>query len=108
MTAGSSDTLSGYLSGAGLIVAIGAQNAFVLRQGLKRRHIGIVVAICATIDVLLIGLGVGGRDALIQRAPVLLDVIRWAGGCRVRVSLWPAGVSRGVARNASKRIRRRC
>ncbi|WP_250865426.1 LysE/ArgO family amino acid transporter [Caballeronia sp. INSB1] len=60
--------LSSYLSGAGLgaslIVAIGAQNAFVLRQGLKRRHVSIVVSICAFIDVLLIALGVGGMGAL--------------------------------------------
>ncbi|GAB5098247.1 MULTISPECIES: LysE/ArgO family amino acid transporter [unclassified Caballeronia] len=79
--------LSSYLSGAGLgaslIVAIGAQNAFVLRQGLKRQHVGIVVAICAAIDVMLIGLGIGGMGALIQRAPVLLDVIRWAGAAFV-------------------------
>jgi L-lysine exporter family protein LysE/ArgO len=79
--------VSAYLSGAGLgaslIVAIGAQNAFVLRQGLKRRHVGIVVFICALIDVLLIAFGVAGMGALIQRAPVLLDVIRWAGAAFV-------------------------
>jgi L-lysine exporter family protein LysE/ArgO len=74
---------SGAGLGASLIVAIGAQNAFVLRQGLKRRHVGIVVSICALIDVLLIGLGIGGMGALIQRAPVLLDVIRWAGAAFV-------------------------
>lgn len=72
-----------FLSGAGLgvslIVAIGAQNAFVLKQGLKRRHVGLVVTICALIDVLLIALGVGGMGALIARAPFLLEVIRWAG-----------------------------
>jgi L-lysine exporter family protein LysE/ArgO len=91
--------LSSYLSGAGLgaslIVAIGAQNAFVLRQGLKRRHVGIVVAICACIDVMLIALGVGGMGALVQRAPVLLGVIRWAGaafvflyGLRAFIAAW--------------------
>jgi L-lysine exporter family protein LysE/ArgO len=71
--------LSGAGLGASLIIAIGAQNAFVLRQGLKRRHVVLVVAICALIDVMLIGLGIGGMGALIARAPVLLDVIRWAG-----------------------------
>jgi L-lysine exporter family protein LysE/ArgO len=71
--------LSGAGLGASLIIAIGAQNAFVLRQGLKRRHVGLVVSICALIDVLLIGVGIGGMGALIARAPVLLDVIRWAG-----------------------------
>jgi L-lysine exporter family protein LysE/ArgO len=91
--------LPSYLSGAGLgaslIMAIGAQNAFVLRQGLKRRHVGIVVAICASIDVLLIALGVGGMGALIARAPVLLEVIRWAGavflflyGLRAFLAAW--------------------
>ena len=71
--------LSGAGLGASLIVAIGAQNAFVLRQGLKRRHVGKVVAVCAFIDVFLIALGIGGMGALIARAPVLLGVIRWAG-----------------------------
>ncbi|WP_250450184.1 LysE/ArgO family amino acid transporter [Caballeronia sp. ATUFL_M2_KS44] len=79
--------LPSYLSGAGLgaslIMAIGAQNAFVLRQGLKRRHVGIVVTICAFIDVLLIAFGVGGMGALIARAPFLLEVIRWAGAAFV-------------------------
>src|SRR5258708_19982462 len=72
--------LSGAGLGASLIIAIGAQNAFVLRQGLKQRHVGWVVFICALIDVLLIGFGIGGMGALIARAPVLLGVIRWAGG----------------------------
>jgi L-lysine exporter family protein LysE/ArgO len=91
--------LSSYLSGAGLgaslIIAIGAQNAYVLRQGLKRRHVGLVVSICAAIDVLLIGLGIGGMGALIARAPFLLDVIRWAGaifvflyGARAFLAAW--------------------
>jgi L-lysine exporter family protein LysE/ArgO len=91
--------LSTYVAGAGLgaslIVAIGAQNAFVLRQGLKRRHVGIVVTICACIDVTLIALGVGGMGALVRRAPVLLDVIRWAGaafvflyGLRAFIAAW--------------------
>jgi L-lysine exporter family protein LysE/ArgO len=71
--------LSGAGLGASLIVAIGAQNAFVLKQGLKRRHVGLVVAICALIDMFLIALGVGGMGALIARAPFLLEVIRWAG-----------------------------
>jgi L-lysine exporter family protein LysE/ArgO len=91
--------LSSYLSGAGLgaslIIAIGAQNAYVLRQGLKQRHVGLVVAICAAIDVLLIALGIGGMGALIARAPFLLDVIRWAGaifvflyGARAFLAAW--------------------
>jgi L-lysine exporter family protein LysE/ArgO len=70
---------TGLLAGLSLIVAIGSQNAFVLRQGLKRSHVALVVTVCAASDVLLIGLGVGGLGVVIERAPVLLDVVRWAG-----------------------------
>lgn len=71
--------LTGFLAGLSLIVAIGSQNAFVLRQGLRRSHVALVVTVCALSDLLLIGLGVGGLGAIIERAPVLLDVVRWAG-----------------------------
>ncbi|KAB7772311.1 LysE/ArgO family amino acid transporter [Xanthomonas maliensis] len=71
--------LAGFLAGAGLIVAIGAQNAFVLRQGLQRRHVGVVVAICALCDICLITLGVAGVGALIARWPGVLIVLRYAG-----------------------------
>jgi L-lysine exporter family protein LysE/ArgO len=65
--------------GASLIIAIGAQNAYVLRQGLRREHVGQSVAICIAVDVLLIALGVGGMGALLGAMPKLLAVIRWAG-----------------------------
>nr|MDT0662062.1 LysE/ArgO family amino acid transporter [Micromonospora sp. DSM 115978] len=65
--------------GLSLIVAIGAQNAFVLRQGLRREHVGPVVAVCALSDALLIVAGVAGVGALVARAPLLLDLIRYAG-----------------------------
>jgi len=65
--------------GASLIIAIGAQNAYVLRQGLRREHVGQSVAICICIDVLLIALGVGGMGALLGQMPRLLNLIRWAG-----------------------------
>src|SRR5258708_24709541 len=71
--------LSGAGLGASLIIAIGAQNAFVLRQGLKRRHVGWVVFICALIDVLLIGFGIGGGGAPVAPAPAMLWGVRWAG-----------------------------
>jgi len=45
---------AGFITGAGLIIAIGAQNAFVLRQGLQRSHVGLVVAVCALSDIALI------------------------------------------------------
>lgn len=65
--------------GLSLIIAIGAQNAFVLRQGLRREHVLAVVAVCAISDVILIGVGVGGLGTLIQAAPWLLDTMRVGG-----------------------------
>jgi L-lysine exporter family protein LysE/ArgO len=62
-----------------LIIAIGAQNAFVIRQGLTKQHVFLVVAICAASDAFLIFLGVGGLGALIQGLPWLLEIIRWFG-----------------------------
>ncbi len=69
----------GWAMGAGLILALGAQNALVLRQGLKREHVGAVVAVCTLADWLLIALGVFGLGALIQASPVLLEVFRFGG-----------------------------
>jgi L-lysine exporter family protein LysE/ArgO len=72
--------LSGLGFGLSLIVAIGAQNAFVLRQGLRGEHVGLVVAICAVSDALLIGAGVAGLGALVQSVPELADGARIGGG----------------------------
>lgn len=71
--------LPGFLTGLSLIVAIGAQNAFVLRQGLLRKHVLPIVLICAISDATLIILGVLGLGALISALPWLLEVIRWVG-----------------------------
>ena len=71
--------LSGFLTGLSLIVAIGAQNAFVLRQGLRRRHVLLVVAVCAISDLVLIVAGVAGIGIVVERAPVVLVVVRWFG-----------------------------
>ncbi|WP_296633060.1 LysE/ArgO family amino acid transporter [Rhodoluna sp.] len=71
--------LPGLLTGLSLIIAIGAQNAFVIRQGLTKKHVLLVVAICALSDAVLIFLGVGGLGALIQGLPWLLEIIRWFG-----------------------------
>jgi len=60
-------------------MAIGAQNAFVIRQGLTKKHVLLVVAICATSDAFLILLGVAGLGALISGLPWLLETIRWFG-----------------------------
>lgn len=65
--------------GLSLIVAIGAQNAFVLRQGLRRHHIGTVIALCAASDAVLIGVGVLGGGALFNAAPWLVTVARLGG-----------------------------
>jgi len=74
-----SPVLAGLATGLGLIVAIGAQNAFVLRQGLLRAHVGTVVAICALSDVVLVAAGVGGIGVLLERAGWLVPVARWFG-----------------------------
>lgn len=78
---------AGFLTGLSLIVAIGAQNAYVLRQGILRAHVPAVVAVCAISDLALILAGVGGVGAVVDRAPVLLDVVRWFG---VAFLLWYA------------------
>ncbi|PJL57053.1 amino acid transporter [Stenotrophomonas maltophilia] len=75
-------TVAGLFAGAGLIIAIGAQNAFVLRQGLQQRHVGRVVLACAGADIALIlaGVGgVGGMGALVLQWPLLLQVLRIGG-----------------------------
>jgi len=65
---------TGFALGATLIIAIGAQNAFVLRQGLRREHVGTVVAFCAAADALLMTLGVLGAGRALTAAPQLA---RW-------------------------------
>lgn len=71
--------LQGFLTGGGLIVAIGAQNALVLRQGLMRQHVAPVVAVCALSDMLLIAVGVFGLGRLIASSPLMLELFRWGG-----------------------------
>ena len=75
----SSVFLQGFGTSLALIVAIGAQNAFVLRQGLARRHVLPVVLVCSLSDALLISLGVAGLGRWVQEHPVLLSVTRWGG-----------------------------
>jgi L-lysine exporter family protein LysE/ArgO len=72
--------LAGFGTGLSLIVAIGAQNAFVLRQGIRRHAVLAVVAICAASDAVLIALGVGGVGALVVAFPTVLTVVGIAGG----------------------------
>jgi L-lysine exporter family protein LysE/ArgO len=70
---------TGLGSAASLIVAIGAQNAFVLRQGLRREHVLPIVVICVVSDALLIAAGVAGIGVLVKNAPIALEIVRWAG-----------------------------
>jgi L-lysine exporter family protein LysE/ArgO len=72
--------LTGLLTGLGLIVAIGAQNAFLLRQGLRRQQVGPLVAFCITADAVLIGLAVLGIGAVVTTWPAFLTIARWGGG----------------------------
>lgn len=75
--------LSYFLKGAGLggalIIAIGAQNAHVLRVGVLRQHVGVTVFICALCDIVLIAAGIAGVGTIIERSPVLLAAARWGG-----------------------------
>ncbi|WP_022706811.1 LysE/ArgO family amino acid transporter [Paracoccus zeaxanthinifaciens] len=106
--------LASYFGGLGtgisLIAAIGAQNAFVLRQGILRRHVLPVVLFCALSDAVLIALGVAGMGGILQHAPALASAMRWGGvifllayGARSLVSairggaaLRPEGEDRGL------------
>ena len=71
--------ISGFATSLGLILAIGAQNAFVLRQGLRREHVALVVATCAISDALLIALAVGGFAAVLPSYPLFSKIMMWAG-----------------------------
>ena len=90
--------VQGWLMTAGLIVAIGAQNALVLRQGLARVHVGPVVLLCTLSDWLLIALGVFGLGSWIQSSPAALEFFRYGGaaflagyGLRAAARAWRPG-----------------
>lgn len=90
--------LAGLGTGLSLIVAIGAQNAFVLKQGLMRRHVLATVAFCALSDAVLIVAGVLGAGAIAARAPWFLEAMRWGGaafllayGARSLRAAWRGG-----------------
>ncbi|MBV8047114.1 MAG: amino acid transporter [Paludibacterium sp.] len=70
---------AGLLTALSLIVAIGAQNAFVLRQGLYRRHVALVIIVCVLSDILLISCGILGVGSLFQRHPLLQDLAHYGG-----------------------------
>ncbi|MET0492536.1 MAG: LysE family transporter, partial [Actinoplanes sp.] len=71
--------LAGFAASVVLIVAIGAQNAFVLRQGLRREHVLPVVVTCAVSDLALIAAGIAGLGAVVAARPAAVTVIRVVG-----------------------------
>jgi L-lysine exporter family protein LysE/ArgO len=89
--------IPGLLAGFSLIIAIGAQNAFVIRQGLTKKFVLLTVLICAFSDALLIALGASGLGALIKANKNILEFVRWFG---VAYLLWFAFKS---ARSAFKK-----
>lgn len=90
--------LSGLLAGWSLIIAVGPQNALVLRQGIRREHLGVVLTICIVADILLIGAGAVGIGAIVLLAPWALEILRWLG---VAYLLWFAWTSLRSAREAN-------
>ncbi|MGV9709414.1 LysE/ArgO family amino acid transporter [Gordonia sp. NPDC003424] len=75
--------VAGLLTGAGLIVAIGPQNIYVLRQGVARLHVAPIVAVCAISDVVLIVAGVAGLGALVSAHPAAVTAAKVLGGVYV-------------------------
>ena len=71
--------IPGLLAGFSLIIAIGAQNAFVIRQGLTKKFVLLTVLICAFSDAILIALGASGLGALIKANKNILEFVRWFG-----------------------------
>lgn len=102
--------LAGFGLGASLILAIGPQNAFVLRQGLRRAHVGAVVLVCILSDVVLILAGVAGFGALTQAAPWLAPAMRYGGaaflawyGLTALRAAWRGGDALEAGREAADR-----
>lgn len=71
--------IEGLMIGGGLIIAIGAQNAYVIRQGIKGEHVFAIAAVCSAVDIALIALGAGGVGTLIAQSPTLQAIAAWGG-----------------------------
>nr|CAA6810566.1 MAG: Transporter, LysE family [uncultured Thiotrichaceae bacterium] len=71
--------IAGFSLGLSLILAIGSQNAFVLKQGIKKQHVFIVCAVCALSDAILIALGVAGFGVVVTQFPTIETVARYGG-----------------------------
>ena len=104
--------LAGFRLGLGLIVAIGAQNAFVLRQGIRREHVLAVALFCALSDAVLIALGVSGMGALARLAPWAGEVLRWGGvaflswyALRAARAAWRGGATLAAGQGAAVSLR---
>ncbi|CAN5188255.1 LysE/ArgO family amino acid transporter [soil metagenome] len=105
--------LAGLGFGLSLIVAIGAQNAYVLRQGLRREHVLAVVLVCAASDAVLIAIGVAGLGTIMQLAPWLLVIVRIAGaafllvygGLALRRALQPSQLTADASGSATPLVR---
>ncbi|QEM68992.1 amino acid transporter [Geobacter sp. FeAm09] len=91
----------GFSLGASLIIAIGSQNAFVLRQGLRREYVFTVSTICFLCDMILIALGAGGFGTVVASSPRLLVCALWGGAaflfCYGIRSFWSAARPQGLA-----------
>ncbi|BAL94091.1 LysE/ArgO family amino acid transporter [Rubrivivax gelatinosus] len=107
----SSAWITGFSLSMALIVAIGAQNAFVLRQGLRREHVGPVVLFCAAMDALLIAAGVAGLGGVVGAAPTLTTLLSWGGAAFLTVyglrALWRARRPGALAAAAGEGLSRR-
>ncbi|MCZ4256728.1 LysE/ArgO family amino acid transporter [Sulfitobacter sp. G21635-S1] len=104
--------LPGFALSLTLILAIGAQNAFVLRQGLRRAHVFWVCLTCALSDAALIAAGVAGFGALAEQVPWFEPLMRYGGaafliwyGARNAVSAWRGGAALAVAGGAQANLR---
>lgn len=103
--------LAGFFLGFSLILAIGAQNAFVLRQGLRRSHVLPVALTCAISDAILIMAGVAGFGALVDRFPALITFLTWGGASFLFVygalafrSAWRGGAAMTAADATPQRL----
>lgn len=103
---------AGFLLGLSLIVAIGAQNAFILRQGLRREHVLPLVLTCAISDAILIALGVAGFATVLSRLDWLEPVLRYGGAAfliayafRSAYSAWTGGTSLRAGDSAQTSLR---
>lgn len=103
--------IAGFTLGFSLIIAIGAQNAFVLRQGVRREHVLATCLTCAFFDALLIAVGVAGFGALTQAAPWAEPALRYGGaafliwyGATNFLSAWRGGQALEIGGEAGRSV----